>query len=172
MIDIVWILYFGTNSSATPHAWVDSFAGNHDNMHAHSNGNNNTQPMMMNGSTYGTHSSRLSQAPLHSPFQTATTATNNNNYKLDTIGYAHANNTTTNPPGGDATDDVPIEYPYRAKALYAYEANVEDPNEVSFIKGEMFEVSQDVTSKWWAVRKNDGTVGIAPSNYLALELAS
>ncbi|KAJ2538919.1 Transmembrane osmosensor [Coemansia sp. RSA 1933] len=54
---------------------------------------------------------------------------------------------------------------YKARALYAYESNPDDPNEVSFAKDEVMYVIDD-SGKWWQVKRDDGTVGIAPSNYL------
>ncbi|KAJ2607643.1 Transmembrane osmosensor [Coemansia sp. RSA 1365] len=55
---------------------------------------------------------------------------------------------------------------YKARALYAYDANPDDPNEVTITKDEIMLVIDD-SGKWWQVKKDDGTVGIAPSNYLA-----
>jgi hypothetical protein len=45
--------------------------------------------------------------------------------------------------------------------MYAYSASPDDPNEVSFAKGDMLDVI-DGTGKWFQVRAPNGQTGVSP----------
>ncbi|EDR06234.1 uncharacterized protein LACBIDRAFT_329072 [Laccaria bicolor S238N-H82] len=53
----------------------------------------------------------------------------------------------------------------QAQALYAYKASPDDPNELSFKKGDIFDII-DSSGKWWEVEAADGSTGIVPSNFV------
>ncbi|KAI7897674.1 uncharacterized protein BX663DRAFT_444591, partial [Cokeromyces recurvatus] len=59
-----------------------------------------------------------------------------------------------------------LQYKEKVQSLHAYKANPEDPNELSFNKGEVLEIAER-NGNWWQARKADGTVGIIPSNYVS-----
>ncbi|KAF7318676.1 hypothetical protein HMN09_00379300 [Mycena chlorophos] len=55
----------------------------------------------------------------------------------------------------------------RARALHAYNGSPDDPEELSFLKGEILEI-EDQQGKWWQAKKADGSFGIIPSNYVVM----
>lgn len=171
MVTIIWIFYFGSAPSAVPRAYIDSFALTKEStLPAH---HMSRQTMNHNGlsspNAYGSYNMRpeTSASGLQPP-QMYTGQLNGleNPARQSQIPQGFSSNNIPKPQG-EGEIVPPTEYPYRAKAIFSYEANPDDANEISFSKHEVLEIS-DVSGRWWQARKENGETGIAPSNYLIL----
>ncbi|KAF1979069.1 hypothetical protein BU23DRAFT_193977 [Bimuria novae-zelandiae CBS 107.79] len=171
MITIVWVFYYGSQPQASHRTFVDSYA-----LHKEHPASRSSRQM---SNTYPPQQSSLAPQPqLYTSAQLNGFETSSpvSGFPGGPVGAQDPRGSSMPPrfggtPQNEATQQTPqeqsIEYPYRAKAIYSYEANPDDANEISFAKHDILEVS-DVSGRWWQAKKPNGETGIAPSNYLIL----
>jgi SHO1 osmosensor len=176
MRQLVWIFYYGSKPSASHRTYVDSFALHKEKPSSRasrgvSNGfglNNGSGANRPDASINSNQTPQMYTSAQLNGFETSSPVTG---YPGGPIGGMSRNSQPTMGTGAGDEGGPPAatgqEYPYRAKAIYSYEANPDDANEISFAKHEILEVS-DVSGRWWQAKKENGETGIAPSNYLIL----
>ncbi|KAI9315872.1 hypothetical protein BX666DRAFT_1952328 [Dichotomocladium elegans] len=86
--------------------------------------------------------------------------------------HQHQASSTGVVAGGQNSSPIPHAHKQHQKfpvatALHSYQANPEDPTELSFSKGEELDIL-DHKGNWWQAKKQDGSTGIIPSNYVRL----
>ncbi|OAX77639.1 high osmolarity signaling protein SHO1 [Emergomyces africanus] len=187
MVIIVWIFYFGSSGPSSPR----TYGKEHHHSYRSSKPMSNTYGARPETTISGSHPPQMYTSAQLNGFETSspisgyppTTANGDNpnsgtqnRFGGPTIGSQSNLGAGSTAAGGVGVGDhpstpnevsQPTEYPYRAKAIYSYEANPDDANEISFAKHEILDVS-DVSGRWWQAKKASGETGIAPSNYLIL----
>ncbi|ORY27677.1 hypothetical protein BCR39DRAFT_224863 [Naematelia encephala] len=157
MVDLVWILYLTSEEDTLFYNVLNAGGNGGLSSHSRRQARRDSAAAFAGGETGIGNVSGYQSTPRingsysmgYAPAATDTTPQKN------VTSYDHAT-----PPVSDE------QYKHRAKAMYAYSASPDDPNEVSFAKGDILEV-MDNTGKWYQVRTPSGQTGIAPSNYLS-----
>lgn len=176
-LNILWVIYFGGHPESPTNQFIDSFSVK-NNTFSHgqlpSGGNNKMDDhdlvMARPGSQpFPNSESRQSQITASRGGYMSSSQLNglenfsNSNLNNPGVRQTVYNNASEN---NDFTEPVTT-FRYKAKALYSYDANPDDINEISFLKDEILEVD-DIDGKWWQAKRSNGEVGICPSNYVKI----
>lgn len=180
ILNLIWILYFGGHPESPTNQFIDSFSlksssHNHGHLNDHNNIHDQNQiddddvqeykkfnEQRNNNAHFQDSNLRQSQLTTFNNKSANTPYMSSSQLNgLENFSSSDVRNLTNNEGA------VQNQFKYRAKALYSYDANPDDINEISFVKDEILEVD-DIEGKWWQARRSNGQVGICPSNYVKL----
>lgn len=173
MLNILWILYFGGHPELPTNQFIDSFSMK-NNTYSHgqlpSSERREDDFAVPRSASQGfqVSDSRHSQLTTNNKSAYVSSSQLNGLENFSTPNVRDLTNNLGRNPEYVAEPAAPMTtFRYKAKALYSYDANPEDINEISFSKDEILEVD-DIDGKWWQARRLNGQVGICPSNYVKL----
>ncbi|KAH3671717.1 hypothetical protein OGAPHI_000422 [Ogataea philodendri] len=164
IINILWMLYFGSEPSSPIISYIDSF-GNGSNVmlstrRSKSNRNTMNQTQPVYDETYKEENTGyLDRNSLSNDTTPAHENPFNQNYSSQLNGLENAS--ASNRASALHEED----YPITVRGLFDYEASPDDINELSFKKGDVFRV-KDTVGNWWQGKNSKGEIGMCPSNYL------
>ncbi|ODV76859.1 high osmolarity signaling protein SHO1 [Suhomyces tanzawaensis NRRL Y-17324] len=195
ILNLIWILYFGGHPESPTNQFIDSFSiKSQSHNHGHlSSANDNQKLHEMDEEEeheykpYGTEipplgtfqDSNLRQSQIttgnkkNTPYMSSSQLNGLENFSSADVHQGRDLTTGAQPktvfnePQNLGASAGTIPFRYKARALYSYDANPDDINEISFVKDELLEVD-DIDGKWWQARRANGQVGICPSNYVKL----
>lgn len=180
MLNILWILYFGGHPESPTNQFIDSFSVRNNGFHGllpageykedeFAVPRSTSNPHQTNDERHSQNTNTKSAYMSSLQLNGLENFSNSNVPNSNTHGSVRnsTRNTVYNLLDANAFGMPAGVFRYKAQALYSYDANPENINEISFVKDEILEVD-DIDGKWWQARRSNGQVGICPSNYVKL----